>query len=87
MKAYVYHFDPEADDNGKYNEKNKCFCKDQKNCKPPGLLDVRGCYYGFPIALSYPHYLDGDKSLTAKVNGTHPDPSKHKSFFIIQPVS
>ncbi|XP_018562646.1 scavenger receptor class B member 1-like isoform X2 [Anoplophora glabripennis] len=87
LNAYVYHFDPEADDNGYVHEKNKCFCKGPRKCLPPGLLDVRGCYYGFPIALSYPHFLDGDESLTAKVNGSQPDPEKHKSFFIIQPDS
>lgn len=87
LNAYVYNFDPEADDNGYVHEKNKCFCKGDRKCLPPGLLDVRGCYYGFPIALSYPHFLDGDESLTAKVNGTNADPEKHKTFFIIQPVS
>ncbi|KAJ8977577.1 hypothetical protein NQ317_016103 [Molorchus minor] len=59
--------------------------KDRKKCLPPGLLDVRGCYYGFPIALSYPHFWNGDASLSAKVNGTHPDPEKHKTFFVIEP--
>ncbi|KAJ8921151.1 hypothetical protein NQ315_013623 [Exocentrus adspersus] len=87
LKAYVYHFDPESDDNGHVHEKNKCFCKGPRKCLPPGLLDVRGCYYGFPIALSYPHFLDGDQALTAKVNGTNPDPAKHKSFFVLQPDS
>lgn len=87
LKAYIYHFDPEADDNGYKNQRNTCFCKGDRECLPPGLLDVRGCYYGFPIALSYPHFLDGDKKLTAKVNGTHPNPAKHKSYFVIQPVN
>lgn len=87
MNAYVYQFDPEADDNGHKNEKNKCFCKNKSKCLPKGLLDVRGCYYGFPIALSYPHFLDGDKILTEKVIGCNPNPEKHKSYFVIQPVS
>ncbi|KAJ8954143.1 hypothetical protein NQ318_005737 [Aromia moschata] len=86
--SWVYHFDPEADDNGYVNEENKCFCKNRsRKCLPPGLLDVRECYYGFPIALSYPHFLDGDKVLSAKVNGMNPDPDKHRSYFVIEPNS
>ncbi|KAJ8933788.1 hypothetical protein NQ314_013824 [Rhamnusium bicolor] len=69
LRGYVYHFDPDTDDNGHINEKNKCFCKGPRACLPPGLLDVRGCYYGFPIALSYPHFLDGDEVLSAKESG------------------
>ncbi|CAH1118615.1 unnamed protein product [Phaedon cochleariae] len=87
LKAYVYHFDPEADDNGHTNERNRCFCKPDRPCLPPGLLDVRGCYYGFPIALSYPHFLDGGRQLSAKVEGTRPERRKHMSYFVIQPDS
>nr|CAI5839718.1 unnamed protein product [Callosobruchus analis] len=88
LKAYVYNFDPEADDNGLLHERNKCFCRRQDKCMPRGLLDVRGCYYGFPIALSYPHFLDGDlPALTANVTGPKPDAAKHRSYFVIQPDS
>ncbi|CAH1989153.1 unnamed protein product [Acanthoscelides obtectus] len=87
LKAYVYNFDPESDDNGHIHERNKCFCNREK-CMPKGLLDVRGCYYGFPIALSYPHFLDGDlPALTANVTGPKPDHAKHRSYFVIQPDS
>lgn len=88
--AYVYHFDPEADDNGRIHPENRCFCKERDidQCKPKGLLDVRNCYYGFPIALSYPHFLDADKVLFDKVeSGLNPDPEKHRSYFIIEPQS
>ncbi|CAG9856254.1 unnamed protein product [Phyllotreta striolata] len=87
LKAFVYNFDPDADDNGIEQESNKCFCRKNTKCKPKGLLDVRDCYYGFPIALSYPHFLDADKHLSANVTGMNPDPSKHKTYFIIQPES
>ncbi|XP_049824965.1 scavenger receptor class B member 1 isoform X2 [Aethina tumida] len=85
MKAYVYNFES-SDDNGWVNETNKCFCRTNK-CLPPGLLDVNGCYYGFPIALSYPHFLDGDKTLSKDVEGLNPDPEKHRSYFVVQPDS
>ncbi|XP_030747481.1 scavenger receptor class B member 1-like isoform X2 [Sitophilus oryzae] len=90
LKAYVYHFANDTDDNGREYAKNRCFCKEENinRCLPKGLLDVRGCYYGFPIALSYPHFLDGDKALFAKVeSGLNPNPDHHRSYFIIQPDS
>lgn len=86
LKAYVYNFQNDSDDNGWKNPENKCFCANPKRCLPPGLLDVNGCYYGFPIALSYPHFYGGDPSLNEKVIGSKPDPEKHKTFFVIQPV-
>lgn len=56
-------------------------------CLPYGLLDVSDCYYGFPIALSYPHFLDCDESLAANIIGTQPNRSQHETYFMIQPVS
>ncbi|KAL1502115.1 hypothetical protein ABEB36_007307 [Hypothenemus hampei] len=90
FKGYLYHFAPDADDNGRIHEKNRCFCKEEdiNQCKPKGLLDVRGCYYGFPIALSYPHFYDSDPILFDKIeSGLNPDPEKHGSYFIIEPAS
>lgn len=56
-------------------------------CLAEGLVDVTDCYYGFPIALSYPHFLDADPSLLEHVSGgISPDRSKHESYFIINPV-
>ncbi len=56
-------------------------------CLPYGLLDVSDCYYGFPIALSYPHFLDCDESLADNIIGTKPNRSEHETYFMIQPVS
>ncbi|KAF2896791.1 hypothetical protein ILUMI_09386 [Ignelater luminosus] len=86
LDGYVYNFEENALDNGKYRPENKCFCKSD-NCMPTGLLDVNGCYYGFPIATSYPHFLDADPSVRDYVEGSHPDPEKHRSYFIVQPES
>lgn len=89
MYGYVYNFAPDSDDNGKYNKSNLCFCKNPNKCLPPGLLDVRGCYYGFPIALSNPHFLDADPIVLDKIQpgSVNPNPDLHKSYFVIQPVS
>lgn len=51
-------------------------------------MDVHGCYYGFPIALSYPHFIYGDPYLSKDVeHGLNPDPKKHQSYFVVQPES
>jgi hypothetical protein len=41
---------------------------------------------GIPVALSFPHFLNGDPQLLEKMDGLSPDPSKHESIFVIQPV-
>ncbi|XP_025830984.1 scavenger receptor class B member 1 isoform X2 [Agrilus planipennis] len=86
LKGYVYHFKENSNDNGKYYPENKCFCSSDR-CLPPGLLDVHGCYYGFPIALSYPHFYKADPVVFEKTEGSKPDPEKHTSFFVINPES
>lgn len=51
-----------------------------------GLIDVTECYYGFPIALSYPHFLDSDESLVNDIEGIKPE-EYHRSDIWIQPES
>ncbi|XP_017774425.1 PREDICTED: lysosome membrane protein 2-like [Nicrophorus vespilloides] len=82
----VYRFPKNGMDNGKYDSENSCYCRDNK-CLRSGLLDVRECYYGFPIALSYPHFLDSDQSIIDEVDGYVPDRQKHETYFVIQPKS
>lgn len=73
-------------DNGVTDERNKCFCRTPDTCLPAGLLDVSDCYYGFPIALSYPHFLESDEKVREDVLGSKPNRSEHSSFVMIQPV-
>lgn len=54
---------------------------------PVGMLDVSECYYGFPIALSYPHFLDADPEVQTYVDGNEPNYEKHHSYFMLQEVS
>lgn len=62
-------------------------CIKKGNCLQRGLQDVTDCYYGFPIALSYPHFMDADEKLLKDVTGCKPNSSLHESFFMIQSVS
>ncbi|XP_039751840.1 scavenger receptor class B member 1-like isoform X2 [Pararge aegeria] len=84
MKAYKYVFPEHMLDNGKLYEENKCFCRHGK-CLPEGLIDVTDCYYGFPIALSYPHFYKGDDILFEKVEGLTPNKEQHETRFWVQP--
>lgn len=86
MEATKYVFEENSLDNGEINEKNKCFCRNGK-CLPRGLIDVAECYYGFPIALSYPHFYDADPKIKAAVDGLKDDQELHESYFMINRVS
>ena len=86
LEATKFMFEENALDNGEVDERNKCYCRDGK-CMRRGLIDVTSCYYGFPIALSYPHFMDADPSLLEEVDGSQPNRSQHESYFLINPVS
>ncbi|XP_021699992.1 scavenger receptor class B member 1 isoform X2 [Aedes aegypti] len=86
LQATKFVFEENALDNGQIDARNKCFCR-KGQCLARGLIDVTDCYYGFPIALSYPHFHDSDPSLLTKVIGLHPNESLHSSFFMINAVS
>lgn len=86
LAARKYVFEENALDNGYYNEKNKCYCR-QGYCQPRGLIDVTDCYYGFPISLSYPHFMDADPELLEAIDGLTPNRTHHESYFMVNPKS
>ncbi|KYN07821.1 PREDICTED: scavenger receptor class B member 1-like [Cyphomyrmex costatus] len=86
LDTYQYTFMENELDNGAVNPENKCFCR-KGFCLKPGLIDVTDCYYGFPIALSYPHFYKSDPSLLEAVEGLEPKKELHESYFYIQPKS
>lgn len=85
LKSSKYVFESNALDNGQTVEKNKCFCR-KGECLSAGLIDVTDCYYGFPIALSYPHFMESDPVISERISGLTPNHTEHHSFFHIQPV-
>ncbi|KAF2887442.1 hypothetical protein ILUMI_18731, partial [Ignelater luminosus] len=54
---------------------------------PDGLSDVSKCYYDFPMAASFPHFLYGDDMLHSYVDGLEPNEEKHDSFVIVEPTT
>ncbi|XP_046384513.1 scavenger receptor class B member 1-like [Ischnura elegans] len=81
MRAYLFRFKEGALNYSR--EENKCYCK--STCLPSGLIDAESCYYGFPIALSYPHFYQGEESLVEAVQGIKPIEEEHASYFYVQP--
>ncbi|XP_018301690.1 scavenger receptor class B member 1 isoform X2 [Mycetomoellerius zeteki] len=86
LDTYKYTFMENELDNGAVNPENKCFCR-KGFCLKPGLIDVTDCYYGFPIALSYPHFYKSDPSFLEAIEGLEPNKELHESYFYIQPKS
>ncbi|XP_053971681.1 scavenger receptor class B member 1-like isoform X1 [Hylaeus volcanicus] len=86
LHTYLFKFVENELDNGAVNPENKCFCR-EGHCLQPGLIDVTDCYYGFPIALSYPHFYKTDPSLLEAVEGLNPRADIHESYAYVQPTS
>ncbi|XP_075976111.1 scavenger receptor class B member 1 [Anticarsia gemmatalis] len=61
-------------------------CKCTDDCLPEGFIDIRNCYYGFPIAITKPHYLGVDPKHLAYFEGMTPNPEEHNSFYELEPT-
>ncbi|XP_076642732.1 scavenger receptor class B member 1 isoform X1 [Halictus rubicundus] len=86
LHTYKFNFVENELDNGLHNPENKCFCR-QGRCLQAGLIDVTDCYYGFPIALSYPHFYKTDPAVLEAVEGLNPRADLHESYAYVQPKS
>ncbi|CRL03535.1 CLUMA_CG016379, isoform A [Clunio marinus] len=53
---------------------------------PDGLSDVSKCFFDQPIVASFPHFYSRPGKFLDKLDGLHPDPNKHRSFSIIEPI-
>ena len=41
------------------NSDNDCFCLNEEGCHVPrGLFNMSACQFGYPIMMSWPHFLD-----------------------------
>ncbi|VVC45242.1 Hypothetical protein CINCED_3A005523 [Cinara cedri] len=86
LPVYKYLFKNGTLNNGEDNPENQCFCRNNK-CLKSGLIDVTDCYYGFPIALSYPHFYQADPSIIDSVEGMNPDQKVHETYFFVNPLT
>ncbi|CAH2040128.1 unnamed protein product, partial [Iphiclides podalirius] len=68
-----------------FNKTSPYACSCSQNCLPDGFVDISNCYYGFPIALSKPHYIDVDPVQQTYFEGLTPDPKKYQSQLDVEP--
>ncbi|XP_072929431.1 scavenger receptor class B member 1-like [Epargyreus clarus] len=69
-----------------FNKSSPYACKCTHDCLPDGFVDVGNCYYGFPIALSKPHFQDVDPEQQSFFKGMIPNPEKHFSHVDVEPI-
>lgn len=41
----------------------------------------------FPIAISFPHFMNSDPGVIDRIEGMKPDYEKHHSYIYVEPVS
>ncbi|XP_023020315.1 scavenger receptor class B member 1 [Leptinotarsa decemlineata] len=84
IKVYNYKMGEDLFSSPDINPFNECFCSNGK-CPEKGLQNIAPCYYGLPIVLSQPHFLNGDPAVINSFNGIDPIEEKHGSIAKIQP--
>ncbi|CAG9580192.1 unnamed protein product [Danaus chrysippus] len=86
MSDHGFNFHRYLMSESSFNQSSKYACPCTENCMPDGFVDISSCYYGFPIALSKPHFLDTDPEQLSFFRGFKPDPIKHRSTLDLEPV-
>ncbi|XP_065344696.1 scavenger receptor class B member 1-like [Cloeon dipterum] len=68
---------------------NKCFRRrgDFSPQLPSGATDISPCFYNFPLAASFPHFMHASPELSKNVEGLKPDPKRHGSYVIVEPTT
>ncbi|XP_018321668.1 scavenger receptor class B member 1 [Agrilus planipennis] len=84
LNAYKFEL-PNNTFDRKYPAYSDCYLGDPP--LPSGLSDVSKCYYDFPMAASFPHFLYGDDILQTYVDGLSPNYEKHHSFVYVEPTT
>lgn len=74
-----------AIDNGTVYEENKCFVTEES--MPSGVINLSICNYGYPMFISFPHFLGSDSSYLKAVDGLQPIKEKHQAYITLEPVS
>ncbi|KAG5454400.1 Lysosome membrane protein 2 [Clonorchis sinensis] len=67
-------------------EKNRGFCINWPDCMADNMFDVSTCIPGAPIAMSLPHFQNGDPSYRDSVIGLHATEELNTTFYI-EPIT
>ncbi|KAM7363506.1 lysosome membrane protein 2 isoform 2-T2 [Cochliomyia hominivorax] len=84
IEAYHFKLHEKAFDSDLNDRDSSCFCVNKK-CLKKGLGNITPCYYNIPLAISFPHFFNGDPSLLEPIEGLNPDEAKHGTEIAIQP--
>ncbi|XP_030383661.1 protein peste [Scaptodrosophila lebanonensis] len=85
IHAYVYKGTARNLANGTDNPDNSCYCSDDCQEVPSGLLNISACWYNAPVFFSYPHYYQADPYYVNQVDGLKPDKDRHEMTLILEP--
>ncbi|XP_030764313.1 scavenger receptor class B member 1-like [Sitophilus oryzae] len=83
IKAYNFKFVDWAYSRVEFEDNKDCYKGTPP--LPNGLADVSSCYWGFPLVMSFPHFLYGDDVIRTYVDGMNPNEEAHGSFVLIEP--
>ncbi|XP_069684505.1 scavenger receptor class B member 1-like [Periplaneta americana] len=86
LQAYRYIVPHDTFHRPKNGEKD-CYTLPGRKPHPNGMSEISPCLYGFPLAISFPHFFAADERLLDLVDGMTPDHEKHSGFVIVEPVS
>ncbi|RWS06792.1 scavenger receptor class B member 1-like protein [Dinothrombium tinctorium] len=54
---------------------------------PNGVIDLSACFFGAPVLMSYPHFLNADPYYLRTVDGLKPNKSLHDIWFAVEPIT
>ncbi|XP_034952739.1 scavenger receptor class B member 1-like [Chelonus insularis] len=88
----TYTFKPPTDAFNYNNGEERCFCpqtitgvSSSKTCPPNGIFNSSVCTFNMPIAVSLPHFLNGDESLKKNIDGLNPQQNLHETYVNVHP--
>lgn len=85
VPAWRYKAPRDAFNHPNQTPENQCFCHiESGKCPPGGVFNATLCFDA-PIFSSYPHFLYGDASLFARIEGLHPNEDQHLSYADMHP--
>ncbi|XP_058458558.1 scavenger receptor class B member 1-like [Malaya genurostris] len=84
IQAYWFAIQANAFESSMDDPYSSCYCRNGK-CLPKGLGDLGPCWYNIPVAVSLPHFYNGDPVLVEGVDGLKPEKEKHEAIIIMQP--
>ncbi|CAB3235164.1 unnamed protein product [Arctia plantaginis] len=81
FNAYKYQMEDNA-----FSRNSPFACSCSSDCPPEGCIDIHGCYYGFPIILTKPHFMDVDPVQQSYFEGMTPNKENHTSVYLLEPT-